>query len=135
DLPAIARLDVDGEPALATESPLSGDYRTRGPLGWRIAASDAATRELTFTVDHRWAQSAWWNGAPMLVRGDERPASSELVLACNLYLALAAVISLGQIALTSLLVFLLDRKRRAYLWFAVQCGAASVYPLFILGVT
>jgi serine/threonine-protein kinase len=137
DLPALAQLDVDGVAALATDPPVPGAYRSRGPLGWRIpgeASADGAL-ELTFTVEHRWTQSAWWNGAPVLIAGDERPADADRVVVCNLFLALAAVISLLQIALTSLLVYLLDRKRRAYLWFAVQSFTAAYYPLWVLGIT
>ena len=137
DLPAIARLDVDGVDALATDVPGGAEYRLRGPLGWRIGGDATAdgVLDLVLTVDHRWTQSAWWSDAPTLVAGADRPASAIGVLVCNLYLALAAVISLLQIALTSLLVYLLDRKRRAYLWFAVQSALAAVYPLFVLGFT
>src|SRR5262245_43776044 len=82
DLPAVATLAVDGAPALATDPPVPGAYRSRGPLGWRIpgeATLDGAL-ELEFTVDNRWTQSAWWNAAPVMVAGDARPPGAERVL-------------------------------------------------------
>ncbi len=138
DLPAIVHVTVDGVPAMLTEAGLSPvRYRVSGPRTWRIpaVATEDGVLELALVVEHRWTQSGWWGSAPRLVAGDGRPIDTQVALVFNVYIAVAAVISLVQIALTALLVYLFDRKRRAYLWFAAQTSAAAYYPLFILGVT
>jgi serine/threonine-protein kinase len=137
DVPAIVRLDVDGTRVLATDAPDPGAYRQRGPLRWAIPADATAdgVLELRFVVENLWTQSTWWNGAPTLVAGDALPSDAQAVVICNLYLALAALISLAQISLTSLIVYLADRRRRAYLWFGLQTAAAAYLPLFVLGAT
>ena len=137
DVPAIAHLAVDGADALANDAPPPGAYRSRGPLRWGIPRDATAdgVLELVFTVEHRWTQGAWWNAAPTLVAGDAQPAAATGVLVANLYVAIAALISLVQIGITALLVYLSDRQRRAYLWFSLQSFGAAYYPLFILGFT
>ncbi len=136
DLPAVAALAVDGVRA-PTELPPGTRYRTRGPVTWAIPASataDGALR-LELDVEHRWTQSGWWETAPLLVSADGTPASALGVTAFNLYVAIAAAIALAQLGLTGFAVYLVDRRRRAYLWLGVQNLTAAYYPLFVLGVT
>jgi len=138
ELPAVARVTVDGEPAMLTEGPVGWvRYRSVGPLSWRVPASASAdgVLDVAITVEHAWTQDAWWGAAPALVAGDGRPAAAVGALVFNVYIAIAAVISLAQLALTAVLVYLFDRRRREYLWFAVQTLSAAYYPLFVLGVT
>jgi hypothetical protein len=44
------------------------------------------------------------------------------------------MIALSQVGMTFLAVYFWDRRRRAYLWFAIQALTASYYPAFVLGL-
>ncbi len=136
DLPAMAEVRFDQVISARTAGEAAGAYRAHGPLSWSVPAE--ATRDgdlaISITVQHRWTQSGWWASAPRLVRAGERPRSSTLVLWINTYLAIAALISLLQLGLTSLAIYLVDRTRHAYLWFAIQVLSASCYPMHVLGL-
>lgn len=135
DVPAIVQLFADGEEALMEDVPARFAYRARGPLRWRIPPSATADGvvELAFTVQNRWTQSTWWNAAPVVVPANTLPGTASRVDFFNQYVAIAAVISLLQIGVTSALLYFANRRRRAYLWFSLQCFGSAYYPLFILG--
>ncbi|MCA9676354.1 MAG: serine/threonine protein kinase, partial [Myxococcales bacterium] len=135
DPQARATLVVDGAAAPATDATRAELYRGVGPAGWRVPADATAdgVLDLELTVAHRWTQSAWWNTAPLLVAGDDTPAAAVRVLVFNHYVAIAALIALAQLGLTGFGIYLVDRRRRGYLWLGVQSVAAAYYPLFVLG--
>ncbi len=68
----------------------------------------------------------------IVVAGTSDPVASAVKI-FNLLLTLAGLVALLQIGITSLGVYLVDRRRLPYLWFAVQAITASFYPLFVSG--
>ncbi len=132
-LPARVRLVVDGEP-LARQERDQGRYRHVGSRTWYVP--ERMTRdgvlELSFIVDHRWTQSAWWRVRPELSSAGTHDGWvwSDALGRTSSILALMA---LAQIGLACLAVFGLDRRRRPYLWFGIQAISASIYPLYVCG--
>ncbi len=101
-------------PALATQSP--------GPL------------RIELQVQHAWTHSAWWEAAPVLVQvGTPTPRADRNRL-FNEQGGWFGLIALTQVGLTFLVVYFWDRRRRAYLWFAIQGLTAAYYPAYILGL-
>jgi len=135
ELPAHVHLRVDGEDAVYLASGPRSGYRGRGPHAWAIppAASSDGALDLELTVEHRWTQDAWWGTLPRLLPLDATDANARAVDIFNLGVSGAAVIALLQIGVTSLTIFLLDRRRRAYFWFGIQAVSAAFYPLFVTG--
>lgn len=134
DLAAVTHLRVDGAAAIAVSSATEG-YRRRGPHAWSIpaaAASDGVV-ELELVVEHTWTQSAWWGTVPRLLPADATDAAATRVYIFNLLASAAALVALLQVALTSLTVYVSDRRRRVYLPFGVQALIAAFYPLFVAG--
>jgi hypothetical protein len=135
-LPAVAELTVNGT-TLRGFAPQGTRYRTRGPVEWEIPAqlTSRGVVELTIGVRHRWTQSAWWDAAPQLLRGDATSTSATLVHGFNLYVAFAALICLVQLGLTALAIYIANRRHPVYLWLALQNLLAAYFPAFVLGVT
>ncbi len=133
ELAAVARLRVDGDEAIDRSTSDSSGYRRRGPHSWAIPAGPTrdGVLELEIQVEHRWTQSAWWGTAPRLLPLAATDPAARAVDIFNLLISGAALVALLQIGLTSLMVFVLDRRRRPYLWFAVQALCAGVYPLYL----
>lgn len=133
ELYARVQLRVDGQPAQLLAGGTSASYRPTGPHRWVIAHSPATTRELELVIDHAWTQSGWLLTTPRLVLAGESDALTSAVEIFNLSLTIAGLVALLQIGITSLGVYLVDRRRLPYLWFAVQALTASFYPLFVTG--
>ncbi len=133
----LVELVVDGAPAQPVLRDLPSGYRRPGPHAWLVAAQHTADGrlDLALRIDHRWTQSAWFGTAPQLVRAGEPPAITTVLRLLNLVAAVAALAALGQIGVTALLVYLTDRRRRAYAFFGVQAISALVFPLHVLGLT
>ncbi|MCB9601923.1 MAG: protein kinase [Sandaracinus sp.] len=133
-LAAIPVLRVDGEIIEGGFDPAAG-YRGRGPHVFRIPRD--ATRdgrvELVLRVRHVWTQSGWVGAAPRLSRAGSLDRTTRRAWVVNLHAATASFMALFQVGLIYLLVFLVDRGRRAYLYFGIQGICASYYPLFVLG--
>jgi hypothetical protein len=136
ELHAVAQLSVDGS-TLKASAPQGTRYRTRGPLEWAIPAQRATGNEIELALDvqHRWTQSAWWDGVPVLLAATSDWTAATLVDTFNLYVAFAALILLAQLALTGLAIYTIDRRRPVYLWLAIQTTAALYFPAFTLGIT
>ncbi len=133
-LPARVVVEVDGALVVAPHDPADG-YRVRGPQTFRLptsAATDGVV-DLVLRVEHRWTQSAWIGAAPRLTLAGRADRATRAVGLTNLYVATASFTALFQVGFIYLLVFLVDRRRRAYLYFGVQAICASYYPLFVLG--
>ncbi|MEX1367977.1 MAG: serine/threonine-protein kinase, partial [Nannocystaceae bacterium] len=91
--------------------------------------------QLVLDVEHRWAKSAWLPTVPQLVPAEaiDPPAAAAQWL--NVYAGWLALAVLFQVGATCLLVYVLDRRRRPYLWFGIQALFATGYPAFSSGLT
>jgi serine/threonine-protein kinase len=135
-LAAHVALRVDGAPAESLDAPDPPGYRTKGPHAWRVPATathDGAL-DLELAVEHTWTQSAWVDTVPRLspdLDGGRvfvaQRAFNELTAAAALCVALLA-------GYLYLVVFLADRRRRDYGWFALTGLAGMGYPLFQTGL-
>lgn len=133
-LPAPARLVVDGRRATPRHEP-TRSHRAVGAQRFSIPAelTEDGELELVVEVDHLWTQAGWWTVAPSLVlegTRDPRVVRSEWV---NHDAAAVSFTALLQIGFVCLGVFLLDRRRIAYLLFAIQMLSAAIYPLYTVG--
>ena len=137
-LSAYASLRVNGQ-----EARMMGDVGPTGrsggsmPRTWLLPSSvtsgDAAvTFELE--VHHHWTQSAWLDVPPELAPAGKLPPWIERNRLLNEQGGWFGLISLSQVGLTFLAVYFWDRRRRAYLWFAIQALTAAYYPAYILGL-
>jgi len=135
ELPAVVTLRVDGELAVDRASSSRAGYRRRGPHTWAIpvAATSDGTLVLELDVEHTWTQSAWWGTVPRLLPLEAVDPDGLAVEVFNLLVSGAALVALLQIGVTSLMVYVIDRRRRPYLWFGVQALCAAFYPLFVCG--
>jgi serine/threonine protein kinase len=137
DLPTLATLRVNGTVAIRNEDVLSERYRGRGPIAWHVLAASTAPGTLTFelTIDNTWVQSAWIESAPRLSARPRGDPWYVFVRSWNDGATVGALCTLTPIGFAYLLMFVLDRRRRAHGWFAIQALLASVLPLFQLGVS
>jgi serine/threonine-protein kinase len=127
---------VDG----AHAEPLDGvdppGYRTRGPHAWRIPAS--ATRDgpldLELDVEHTWTMSAWLDTVPRLTPALDGGSGFVAQRTFNDVTATGALCVALLSGYLYLVVFLTDRRRRDYGWFAVTGFAGVGYPLFQTGL-
>jgi serine/threonine-protein kinase len=133
-LPAPARVSVDGLPALPRHDVVEG-MRVVGAQ--RFVLPEDATRDgralVRVEVDHRWTQASWWTVTPSLTRRGVVDPRVRRTAWVNEAAAAVSFAALMQIGLVCLGVFLLDRKRVAYLLFAIQVLSAAVYPLYVVG--
>ncbi|MCA9650912.1 MAG: protein kinase [Myxococcales bacterium] len=134
-LEGLVALRVDGLRAVPTRQEPAARHRHAGPHVWRLPEDSGVSGPMTLEleVSHRWTQSGWIDTIPRL-----RPAAAIGGRALAVVLvddvgAVASFCGLVMIGLMSLWVFLANRSRRSYLWFAVQLLAASVYPLYVTG--
>ncbi|MCU0675761.1 MAG: serine/threonine protein kinase [Myxococcota bacterium] len=132
--PAPARVLVDGFPALPRHDVVEG---LRAVGAQRFVLPDEATRDgrahVRVEVENGWTQASWWTVTPSLVRRgviDPRVRRAAWVNDAAAAVCFAALVQIGLVCLG---VFLLDRKRVAYLLFAIQVLSAAVYPLYVVG--
>jgi hypothetical protein len=137
-LPAFASLSVNGQVArLLGDVGPAAQYGGSMPRRWLLPAS--ATRgdaPVTFELDvtHRWTESAWIDVVPELVSAGATPPWVERNRLLNELGGWFGLIALSQVGMTFLAVYFWDRRRRAYLWFAIQALTASYYPAYVLGL-
>jgi len=111
-------------------------YRVPAPQRFRIPAAATADGrvELWLDVQHGWAKSGWLPTVPQLVPAG---ASDPPAAAAELFNTYAAWLSLGvlfQVGTACVLVYVLDRRRRPYLWFGIQILLAMPYPAYATGL-
>jgi hypothetical protein len=136
-LPAQVSLQVDGAPVPPAHGHSETAGRHIGPHRWAIppdALRDGRVA-LELQVLHSWTQSAWLDVAPRLVPSGTVTPVMERNRILNDRGGWFGLIGLSQMGLAFLAIFLWDRQRRAYLWFAIQALAASYYPAHVLGLT
>jgi serine/threonine protein kinase len=138
-LPAFASLTVNGQEARFLGNPgPSGQYGDSLPRRWLLPAS--ATRGdapvvFELEVTHRWTHSAWLDVVPELVAAGATPPWVERNRLLNEQGGWFGLIALSEVGMTFLVIYFWDRRRRAYLWFAIQALTASYYPAYVLGLT
>ncbi len=134
-LMANIRLTIDGvEIAPATRDLVTG-YRTRGVQVWHVPEEFmSGTRRFVLSVDHTFMHSGWLDTVPRLERA-EGVTTSSLLRVLNVAGAWVGLVSLAQIGLIYLAVFAFDRRRKKFLWFALQGLLASYYPFWLLGLS
>jgi hypothetical protein len=137
-LPAFASLHVDGQ-----EAPLLGDagpaaaYGGSAPRRWLLPASVTGASGrlvLELEVTHRWTSSARIDVAPELVPAGTTSGVAATNQLLNEQGAWFGLIALSQVGITFLAVYFWDRRRRAYLFFAIQALTASYYSAYVLGL-
>lgn len=131
-----AAVDVRADGRAIAAEPAAG-YREAGPRRWTIPATATAdgTIALELHVHHRWAKSAWLGSVPAIVPAGAPDRRAALVRLFNVHLGWLAIGVLVQVGLACLLVYVLDRRRRPYLWFGIQAVTAMAYPGFTSGVS
>jgi serine/threonine-protein kinase len=135
--PALAELRVNGELIAPVEPPAPGDYRS--PVGahrWQLRPElTAQPLTLGITVTRRWTRSDWIDTVPRLSAAPAGDAAYRWVRAINGDVTVGVLAMLILVTFTHLLIFLLDRRRAAHGWLALQVGSSAIYPLYVLGVT
>jgi serine/threonine-protein kinase len=131
---ALASLRIDGR----LIDPLDVDdvarYRGSASYRWRVPSDLTARGELDLAldVDHTWTQSAWLDTVPRLSATPRGDRAFRWIAAFDRVTASAALTTLLMAAFVYGVVFLLDRRQRAYGWFALHAMGAA-YPAFQLG--
>lgn len=128
---------VDGERVAANVAERASDYRASGSRSYALpsSATQDGRVEIRLQVAHRSALSARMVTVPSVFPLTEPDPRLSFNSFFNETVATLALMALLQVGVTCVVVFLLDRRRRAYLFFGIQALTASYYPLFILGVT
>jgi serine/threonine protein kinase len=86
-------------------------------------------------VEHTWTKSGWIDEVPYLFETGRFDRRTDVIARLNTFSLTAAVTVMLVISLTSLILFLAARRKRAAGWLSVQTGTASVIALFELGGT
>jgi serine/threonine protein kinase len=137
-LPAFVALRVNGQLArLQAARPVREGGSTSMPRRWLLPASttrSSAPITLEFEVSHGWTHSAWLDAVPELVPAGHPVPQAERNRLLNEQGGWFGLIALSQVGITFLVVYFWDRRRRAYLFFAVQGLTASYYPAYVLGL-
>ena len=137
-LPAASiALRVNGRDAELVSAPWRRGYRSEGTFAWNLPAESAGPGPLRLELEvaHTWTQSGWIDAVPRLVRSGEGDLHLSLVRVVNGVAAACASAALAQVGITYLAIYLVDRRRKAFFWFAVQGIAATIYPLWATGFT
>jgi serine/threonine-protein kinase len=134
-LPAQVVLRVNGTEVPPAET-RTEEYRHVGPHRWTLPQQSTADGTLALELDvlHNWTQSAWLDVAPCLIPAGAETAVLQRNRVFNDRGGWFGLVGLSQLGVTFLAVYLWDRSRRAYLWFAIQALSASYYPAYTLGI-
>jgi serine/threonine protein kinase len=130
-------LRVNGRDAELVSAPWRHGYRSEGTFAWDLPAEStgAGSLRLELEVAHTWTQSGWIDAVPRLVRSGEGDLHLSLVRTVNGVAAACGCAALVQVGITYLAIYLVDRRRKAFFWFAVQGLTAAFYPLWATGFT
>ncbi len=130
-------LRVDGLEAASLHSEVLSAYRKRGPNVFRAPAEVTrdGTLHLELTVRHTWTQTAWFDLVPFVTEEADALAVASRSDWVNFACSIGAVVALLQVGITSIAIYLLDKRRRPYLYFGTQALCASVYPLHVSGLS
>jgi hypothetical protein len=137
-LPAPVVVHADGQEARPQgDDQLAASHGAGLPRRWLLPASATTGEnplELDLALTHTWSMSSRLDVVPeLVVAGTESPRAERNRL-LNEQGAWFGMVALSQVGMTFLAVYFWDRRRRAYLWFAIQALTASYYPAFVLGL-
>ncbi len=146
DIPFFAgavSLAVNGVPVPPIDPDLIAGVHSTGPHTWSIAREQTRQNggerlQLDLEVQHEWTNSAVWDTVPRLSlagAGETTDKATAVVRVANRLMSGFAAVALNQIAMTYLIAFVIDRRRRTYIWLVFTSLAASYYPLYVLGFT
>jgi hypothetical protein len=133
--PAIAELRVNGIVATALDADVTTRYRVSGGQRWTLPKTAEPTLDLTLDLDHNFTQSAWIDTVPRLSATDHGDDTFLLIHTFNSATALFGMSLVVASGLSYLLIFLLDRSRRAYAWFVVEAIGGIAFPAYASGIT
>jgi serine/threonine-protein kinase len=134
---ARASLRANGLEAPELEASPLERYRGLGPRLFLVPAdaTRADTLDLELAVDHRWTQSAWLDTVPRLSADRGGDSGFTAVTAFRSASASAGLAMLVLVAVAYGVVFLADRRRAVFGWFALESLGLASYPAFVLGLT
>jgi len=136
-LPSRAELEVNGVPLESAIPEQLIGYRNPGAQQWRIPAqlTEGPELRLRIVVADTWFQSSWIGSTPHLSTHKDGDGWYRFVSVFNTATAMIAFAFVLLLGISYLLVYLGDRRRVAYGWFAAQGLLAGSYPLLTLGVS
>jgi serine/threonine protein kinase len=129
-----AQLTVDGREVTPLFPDFVNGHRRRGFQAWAIPRqmTDVDTIALGIVVEHTWARSTWLDSVPQLaLKGASRTDAHRLI---NDVGSTIALVSLVQVGFILLLIYVVDRRRKEFLWSAVQNLTVAYYPFYMLGL-
>ncbi|MEP7119767.1 MAG: serine/threonine-protein kinase [Byssovorax sp.] len=134
---ALVALEVDGRPIAPDRRAWFTVYRTAGPQVFWIPAEQtlAASLDLHLEVRHEWTQSGWLDTIPYLTRDPSASPSYVVKRSIDGGVSLFGAGAVFAIAFGYFVLYLLDRRRTAHLWFALQGWTAVPYCIFNVGAT
>ena len=132
---AIVTLQANGQAIASDRREWYAAYRTAGPhLFWIPAARTLAPRlDLDLEVHHTWTQSGWLDTVPYLTTAPSGGPRYLVTRAITEYGNLAGAGAIFTIAFAYGVLYFLDRRRKANIWFAIQAWTALSYCLFNAG--
>jgi len=136
-LPAIATLRVNGVECVSLDPDVTTRYRVSGAQRWVIPAELTRGGELNLELNlqHRFTQSGWLDTIPRLSateHGDHAFLAIHTWNDATAFFGMAVVFASG---LSYLIIFLLDRTRRAHAWFVLEAVGGIAFPAFASGLT
>jgi len=130
------RLTADGVEQRPLALEFDPDFRSTGQHIWPLDDAVVADGvvDLVLSVEHRWAQSAWFDTVPRLATAPDGDATTVAVGAVNRW---GAYVSMGMLlaVLFAYLVLGVVARSRTYALYAFQALVALFYPLYVLGMT
>jgi serine/threonine-protein kinase len=136
-MPALARLRAGGREAVDLESSALDRYGSQGQHAWRIDPQETRTGtvDLEISAERTWTAAGWVNTVPRL---SATPCGDRFYVFIARFDQLTAEVALATTLLMSFaygVLYLLDRRRKAHAWFALQGLFYSAYPATVLGLT
>jgi len=132
---ALVSLRADGFDCPDVDASPVERYRGNGPHRFLVPAQATAdgALDLDMTVRHTWTQSGWLDTVPRLttdLRGGPAYVAITMFNEASSAAALAMMLLVG---IAYGLVFLADRRRSAYGWFALASFSGASYSAYTLG--
>ena len=136
-LPARASLRAAGTPMLALDEEITTVYRVSGSQRWRIPEELTRGKYLDLELDllHRSTLSGWIDCVPRLSSTHHGDPVFLAIHTWNESTALFGIALVVASALSYLIIYLLDRSRRAHGWFVLEAVGGLAFPTFATGIT
>jgi serine/threonine-protein kinase len=137
-LDAPCTLLANGRPMAPLDVGTTQEYRGQGHPRWTIPAelsAAAPTLDLELDVEHTWTQSGWLDTPPRLSATPEGDSAYLAATQTTDRCAIGALAGLGFALPLYLLMFVSDRRRVAFGWWALATLTSMPYPAFLLGLT